>query len=707
MIHLVGKRLRVFNDSWIVSDAVLIEDDKVNISVVGIVPNAQPGKLYTVTAEWTLHNQYGWQIKVSDARLTMPTSLATTQVFLSRLDGIGAINGKRLVEKYGVNAITVIKEKKIDAFLEANIHKAYAIRAMADFVNQESIILACEKLHAAGFRGRQHEVLLEKHKGNLVQDVLLQPDCILIPKVKFCDANQLWTLCGLAHNDPRRIVAGMREILRGKLVAQNGHCWLDKETLTRKTFCLFASIGVTLEDVVASFGDPCVSKNIICEPNNRVWCASVHRDEVSVCRRIMAIIQTPLVVTQQLGALEDLLESADVQLNAEQKTAILEIPSNKVSLLTGSAGTGKSTVIRWLISAFAVLGLKCKLCAYTGTAARLVASKSGHPAHTVHRLLEKKGDLLPERGSWDPLNTDVVIVDEFSMMPLSLTAELLDAVRDSTYLVFVGDPNQLPAVEQGAVLRDLINSKRIKQFHLSTVYRQEEHTGHILQLATCILRKERFLWGEYADLVHHNITDSSQCIQKVLDIWREYNRDPNKVKFLTYSWKNACGVDKLNEAITEDTKSAGLLGAKRRVIFTDYYDRMSCIWRKNVVDKEGKLIIANGQDFVIGSITQRSLTLLTEDSGDVTKHIMDKPEYFDGDYFTPGYARTVHSTQGRGYPVVVFIVQPTDYNICRECVYTALTRAEKKLIIIGDLKALYDAPSKATERRTGLEERLQ
>lgn len=699
-ICLTGKRLRVFNDSWVVSDAQLLTDKQYDIFITGVIPDARPGKMYRVVGEWSLHKQYGWQLKVSSVRLAMPATCVEMQLFVGRLDGVGAINSKRMVDKHGISTIAAIKALGVEAFLQAGIQRAYAMRAMADFADQASFIDACEKLHKAGFRGRPHEVLLDKHRGNLVADVLANPGCILIPKVKFDNANQLWTLCGIAPDDPRRITCGLQEVLGGEHVAGRGHCWLDKATLVRNTFALFATTGIVSADILAAFDDPYVQKHIHCDPQGRVWCAKVAALEHTVCERLFAIAQTPVEERDMRANIVDMLNSADIELSVEQKAAIIGIPHNKVSLLTGSAGTGKSTVIKWLVSAFGLFGLKCKLCAYTGTAARLVGSKSGHQAHTVHRLLAKYGDDAPGKHEKCPLSADVVIIDEFSMMPLGLTVELLCALKNTTYVVIVGDPHQLPAIDQGAVLRDLINSECIPHHRLTTVYRQD---GHILQFANSILQGSRMpILPEYKDIEHYNCSDPILCMQKVLDIWRT-----SKAKFLTHSWKHACGVHKINEAITEDLRSMGELRGGRKVLLTDYYDGMQCVWRKNIMEDDS-LLIANGQDFLIERITQSEIIVRTDDNGDLKRYALTRSEYFDGDHFTPGYARTVHSAQGRGYPVVVFVVQPNDeYGICRECVYTAITRAEQKLIIIGDLEILYRAPSKASERRTGLQEKLR
>jgi exodeoxyribonuclease V alpha subunit len=707
----LGRIIFSGDNGFVIACASLLSPhDDPEVKVSGIVPLAEEGRTYSADAEWEYKQQYfEWQLKISCTICIEPTSAASIERFLGKLEGIGPKSKKLLVEKYGTDAIKIIGEQGVDAFKAAGVGQALAMRAHLDFIKkQQAWSLGAALLSAAEIPDNLHEDIINRHGKSLDTDIRNNPLCILtFSGISFTMADRLWSLCGVPKEDLRRIIAGIHETIK-RDAQKGGHCWIPKDEAVKKAALLLGLM--IIPDHLPS------AENMYLENCGRLCDVDLYNAEIEIGERLTVFMGRPskIALPNLDDIITDIIQESDMKPSEEQERALRGIPRSRVSILTGSAGTGKTSTVKWLIKIYQSLGINAiSVCAPTAAAARRAKTVLGGsiPASTVHKLIWSRSE---------PINSDVIIVDEASMLDVKLTADLLGVIRDSAYIVFVGDPYQLPSVAPGAVLRDLIASKRVPQFDLGrAVYRQGKDSG-ILQLAHAILdgKEIKLTVGGcscFPDVTHFMGTDPGVLAKCSLGIWDEYQKDYNRVKFITQQWGNKkkddtsetpmhskLGVHRINKEIIGVTKFAGCEYTSGGHVFRE---GMYCIWRENVYEKD--LWMVNGQPFVIESLNpmRKTMVISTYDPELVT-YVVDLTEYNCPDSFLPGYCSTIHSAQGNEYPAVAYIVQPSDY-LSRECVYTAITRAKERLIIVGNMRGLWSAQFETAKRRTGLVQRIQ
>jgi exodeoxyribonuclease V alpha subunit len=721
----LGRIIFAGDNGFVIACAALIAPhEDPDIKITGKLPQAEEGRTYSVVAEWEHKPQYHtWQLKVSSAMCIEPTTLPEIERFLGGLEGIGPKARKSLTEKYGLEAIKTIGAQGIQAFRAAGITPALAKKAHLDFTKKQQAWSTSNKiLSAAGIPESLHGDIIGRYGDSL--DVKMREDPLAIfgfSKITFSAADRLWACCGVPHDDSRRIIAGMRAVLECDS-QKGGHCWMPTEEAVKKAAELLKLENMKVppaEDVYVFDEDGCA------------WLTPLLDAEVCVSKRLAKLLSHPGNITKETlwdfenvvaGVINDgnreLSENyEDCKISAEQEAALRGIPGSRVSILTGSAGTGKTSTVKWLVEIYARLGIKSVfICAPTAAAARRASNvlRGAVPAMTVHRLL---GQRLYE-GGHPPVSADVIIVDESSMLDIKLTAHLLCAVKNSAHVVFVGDPFQLPSVGPGAVLRDLIDSEIVPHFNLGRNAKRQGSESGILRLAYAILDGHelplRTIDGRpcFSDVTHFLGTNHETITRCSLDIWGEHQRDWKKIKFITQQWGNKkkdepadskLGVNLINKELT---RTAGFSGPSYTAAGQSFYAGMYCIWRENVYG-EDNIYMVNGQPFIIEELNMESklMTISTDDTP-AAEYIIDLNKYKSPESFIPGYCSTIHSAQGNEYDNLAYIVQPSDY-LTRECIYTALTRAKKKLIIIGNIRPLWRAQFETNRRRTGLVQRIQ
>ncbi len=725
-------------DGAIIASATLCGVDHRSwpVKVLGRFPKSEMGATYSVEARWKYSPKYSeWNLMVDSACQAEPTTLAGITDFIGKLDGVGHRYRYVVMVKYGLEAIEAIDRDGVDALIAAGVPQANAEKAISAFIVRRAAWSGPSRvLDAAKITGRLYTAFMGAYGDALEAKVRADPlSVFLVPDVSFAIADRLWAACKVPEKDSRRIAAGANETLK-QFGRKRGHSWMSRDELCQETGVLLKLPGLAAHWKAAALEtDPSVCALITVDDGNRVWRKKIYLAEIDVCRRLADLLRVPAVGCRvSETALEAAVDAAcaDQLPTVEQRRALLGIPRARVAVLKGHAGTGKTTTVDWLVQVYRSLGISpgsIQLCAPTAAAAR----RAGSGASTVHHLLAISSR---EGGVGELEDIDVIVIDEASMMTIQLTARLLAALPATVHVVFVGDPYQLPAVGAGAVLRDLINSERIPTFDLGRNVKRQGVDSGILGLAWALLDGKRVdlpsdvtLAGR-RDVVHHAVKSAAAIRQRALAVWDEHDKRADNVRFITYRWGKKTAPDPSLESRTDRRpayQDAGVHRINQELVaaieFTgasfgtpgaDYifYEGMHCLWRKNV--RTPGLCITNGETFVVTrlDVEKARMTIAAStqsgDDGSAPSYTVDLKTYGSPTHFIPGYCSTIHSTQGNQYPTVVFIIQPGDY-ISRECAYTAITRAESRLIIIGDLSVLWQSKWESGQRRSCLTDRLQ
>ncbi len=680
-----------------------VEGEEEPVTAVGCLPGVSPGESLSLTGTWTHHPAYGAQFKAKTAERRMPSGAAAILEYLSSgaVKGVGAITARRLVEEFGEDTLDVLENHptKLLALPGFSIKRARDIshnfRAqlgmgrLLDFLRRYDlpVDLAMPLYRLYG------EEALEEVKGNPY--LLTRPEL----EVPFPAADALAVSLGVDATDPQRLEAALLFELRHN--AGNGHTFLTADKLLEATARLLslegpASLLGALEDLTRS--GQAARETVM--GLDCVYLAELHEAEVHVAARLEEMSRMEMEAPAELERTLADIQAAQGLTYAPQQVQAVELAArSQVMLLTGGPGTGKTTSLRGVLTLFERMGLETALAAPTGRAAKRLGELCGREAYTIHRLLEahfdgKTGKLVFSHDQSDPLKADAVIVDETSMVDISLMSDLLAGLRGEARLVLVGDPNQLPSVGPGALLADLLRSGILPSVSLETVFRQaarsaivrsahEIHHGVLPQL------KNR---GE-GDFFFLSRVKSDQAVDTIVELvgrrLPENMGIPSaQVQVLSPTRKGPTGTVELNRRLQEalnppdPQKPQRAYGSQvfrlgdRVMQVKNNYDAM---WTDRAKNESG-LGVFNGD---IGHVVD-----VSEDGAGLTVDFDGRQVFYPGDALNElelAYAVTVHKAQGSEYPAVVFAcVEAAPMLLTRSVLYTAVTRARSLFVAVGD-----------------------
>ncbi len=520
--------------------------------------------------------------------------------------------------------------------------------------------------------------------------------------IGFSKADAIARGIGFSTDDPRRVAAGIIHVLRR--AADDGHCFLHRDDLINTAGALLGVDRALVEDVLSE----AASVEKVISEDDRIYLTSLHSAETDVARMLAEIATAPAGQKVSLPMAESLFNEvqreSEIQFTGEQRQAIIGAISEKVMVITGGPGTGKTTIIRAILRCAKRLRWDVRLAAPTGRAAKKLEEKTSYRAQTIHRLLKFNPGLGKfEHSHQNPLDTDMLILDEVSMIDIDLMRYILSSLRPGARLLLVGDADQLPSVGPGAVLRDIIASRRIKTTKLSQIMRQDEH-GLIVRNAHRILHGKTPFWRNHPDddFFFLERQDSSATQTSVIDlvcrrIPRRYNLDPAQdIQVITPMHKGKCGVRELNALLSEKlnpqakrTTTMPFAVGDRVMQTTNNYD----------------IGVFNGD---IGVVIATD-----EDKREIVVRFPETDATYDSSFWgqlVQAYAITVHKSQGSEYPAVVMPLLTEHYiMLARNLLYTAITRAQTLIVIVGSRKALEIAVrnNKPMCRNTALAERIR
>ena len=677
------------------------------VTVVGNCGAIWTGENLKATGRWIRHKQHGLQLQADSIVCVPPTSPKGIQRYLASglIRGVGKVMAERLVARFGADTLRVIE--KDSGRLETEVEGIGPKRRQMikdSWVEQQAVRDIMIFLQSHGVGVAQAARIYRQYGGQAIAMVSEDPYrlCHDIWGIGFKTADSVAKSMGVPPDSVLRARAGIAYVLL--TLAEEGHCFCPAVELIQQSQAL---LDISAE-ILASALDHEVKVGTVVRDGDRIYLADLHAAEVRVAGKIRnlqdAAASFPQIVVDK--ALEWAQKRLGIAFAPLQAQALAMALREKISIITGGPGVGKTTIIRALVDIFGARKLSVSLAAPTGRAAKRMEEATRHEATTLHRLLK----YVPGTGQFEHnqnnlLKDDVYILDEVSMVDLPLMSHFLAALPARGCLVLVGDIDQLPSVGPGNVLRDLIESETIPCCRLETIFRQEEG-GWIVRNAHNINKGEFIEMAppnEKSDFFFIEADEPEQVTRRVIElvserIPRKFGFDPmNDIQVLTPMRRNELGADNLNALLQETLNPKGAevqrFGRKFRT-----GDRVMQI--RNNYDKE----VFNGD---IGRIVRVDpVDQQVEVTFDDRRATYD---FIEMDELVHAYACSIHKSQGSEYPAVIILLATQHYKLLqRNLLYTALTRGRKLVCLVGSKKAVHIAirNNEIRLRRTGLRERL-
>lgn len=684
---------------------------QITVTLNGIAPLI--GQLLEIEGEWVKHPKFGQQFKATTYKTVAPTEISGIEKFLASgaINGIGPAMAKKIVAEFGEKTLEIIAKSPNELLKVPGIGKKTAEKISTSYLEQSELTEIMVWLENHGISNTYAGKIFAKY-GSFAIDIMEKDIYRLFQDIEgigFLTADKLAFNLGIQRDDKRRIISGIDYALIQ--LCNNGHCCIPEMALVDKTAKILQVNNQIIFTILKERIDNGSLNTEVVGGETLIYPPYLYYAEKKVALRLLQLQQATEPLSEDNLSLFIKVWEKDnqIQLAQKQKEAIKACLHHGVLVLTGGPGTGKTTVIKGILSILKAQGLKIRLAAPTGRAAKRLSETTGQKALTIHRLLEANNlaqddnlQLGFSKDIDDQLDADVIILDEVSMVDIVLMHHFLNAVPDGCRIILVGDTDQLPAVGPGSVLKDIIRSQKIPAIRLDEIFRQAQ-TSMIIQNAH-IINAGRLpdLRKQYSDFVFYELNDDTSITQKILDLCTKdlphEGFDVLKdVQVLSPMHRFLCGVENLNLMLQEQ------LNPKKNQDELKYSSQIFRVGDKVMhIRNNYQKNVFNGDIGFIQDINNEKLTV------DYFDHIVtyEKNELNE---LTLAYASSVHKSQGSEYKVVIIPLSTSHYIMLqRNLLYTAITRAKQKVIIIGSKKALMTAiQSNRTQKRyTLLAERL-
>lgn len=684
---------------------------QITVTLNGIAPLI--GQLLEIEGEWVKHPKFGQQFKATTYKTVAPTEISGIEKFLASgaINGIGPAMAKKIIAEFGEKTLEIIAKSPNELLKVPGIGKKTAEKISTSYLEQSELTEIMVWLENHGISNTYAGKIFAKY-GSFAIDIMEKDIYRLFQDIEgigFLTADKLAFNLGIQREDKRRIISGIDYALMQ--LCNNGHCCIPEMALVDKTAKILQVNNQIIFTILKERIDNGSLNTEVVGGETLIYPPYLYYAEKKVAMRLLQLQQATEPLSEDNLSLFIKVWEKDnqIQLAQKQKEAIKACLHHGVLVLTGGPGTGKTTVIKGILSILKAQGLKIRLAAPTGRAAKRLSETTGQKALTIHRLLEANNlaqddnlQLGFSKDINDQLDADVIILDEVSMVDIVLMHHFLNAVPDGCRIILVGDTDQLPAVGPGSVLKDIIRSQKIPAIRLDEIFRQAQ-TSMIIQNAH-IINAGRLpdIRKQYSDFVFYELNDDTSITQKILDLCTKdlphEGFDVLKdVQVLSPMHRFLCGVENLNLMLQEQ------LNPKKNQDELKYSSQTFRVGDKVMhIRNNYQKNVFNGDIGFIQDINNEKLTV------DYFDHIVtyEKNELNE---LTLAYASSVHKSQGSEYKVVIIPLSTSHYIMLqRNLLYTAITRAKQKVIIIGSKKALMTAiQSNRTQKRyTLLAERL-
>ena len=683
-------------------------DDGDEIICVGTVPQIRRGDMLKLTGGMVIHPTYGLQFKVEFYERVVPTTAVAIEKYLSSgiVKGIGPKTAKKIVDKFGAATFYVIEEK-FDRLVEIKgITYDKALAVHNSFCSQRDIRKVMLYLQEFGVTPAFAMKVYKKYGYRTIDIIKENPYRMAedIAGIGFKTADRIAYSMGIPTDSPNRVKSGIKYILSESLL--DGNVFMPKDSLIRQAGEI---LSVDEEMVDNSLRELRIEHKVFNENidgTDAVYLMTMYYTEISAAKKLLELSffhddADLKKINDKIDAVEDL---SGICLAKQQRTAVIEAMREGVLVITGGPGTGKTTIIHTIIQIFKSSGMEVVLAAPTGRAAKRMTETTGIEAKTIHRMLgvayadDDNGRQKFDKNETEPIEADVIIIDEVSMVDMQLFNNLLKAIEPGTRLILVGDANQLPSVAAGNVLKDIIKSEKIKVVRLTEIFRQARESAIITNAHKINSGEEPVMNGKNTDFFFVNAQYAPEVPGKIVELITK--RLPkftgvdsfSDMQVLTPMRKGDIGAAGLNKTLQKALNPPS--DGKKE------YETSSCTFREGdkvmqiknnyniswkIENRLGKAIddgtgIYNGDMGIIKSINKQAetITVLFDDMRQAVY------EFTALDELELAYAVTIHKSQGSEYPVVIIPIHSgPPMLMSRNLLYTAVTRAKKFVIIVG------------------------
>ena len=702
------------------------------LTVVGPLLGAQIGESLRLAGRWSSHPRYGKQFQVDSYTTVLPATIQGIRRYLGSglIKGIGPMMAERMVAHFGTDILTIIEEQP-ERLIEVHGLGPKRTQRIADAWEEQKAIKEVMVFLAGVDVSTSLAVrIYKRYRDDSIAVVRSEPYRLAseVWGIGFRTADTIAQAVGIPHDSPQRIKAGLQYTL--SQAADNGHCYLPEPDVVREA--------AKILEVDRELIDPCLDELVTDEgvvreavPDSRtagtvaaVYLVPFHRAERSLAGGLMDLLRSreerlpAFAEVDWPTALGWLRTRTGQDLAAGQLDAVKLALTSKVAVLTGGPGCGKSFTVRSVVTLATAKNATVMLVAPTGRAAKRLAELTGHDACTVHRLLELQpgGDAKYDRDH--PLDADLVVVDEASMMDVILANKLIKAIPEGAHLLLVGDVDQLPSVGAGEVLRDLLAADTIPRVRLTQIFRQAQQSGIVVNAHRInhaqppqLTGYRDFYWFGCDPAEDSGLHPAEETAKLVVDIVAhripaKFGLDPVRdIQVLAPMHRGPAGAGNLNTLLQD-----ALIPERDGTPEKRYGGRVFRVGDKvtqlrNNYQK-GAAGIFNGTIAVVTSLSlqEQTLTVLTDEDEQVDY------DFAELDELAHAYAVTIHRSQGSEYPAVVIPLTTSSWMMLqRNLLYTGVTRAKQLIVLAGSRRALAQAVRTpgAGRRHTALTHRLQ
>jgi len=715
----------------------ILETEDEQITVVGYLPFISKGDTLRVTGKFVEHKDYGEQFKIETFEKLMPQTLAALETYLANgnIKGVGPATATKIIDKFGEETIHVLKFEPHKLAQIKGISKDKAIEISESFIENWEVWQIVGFLERFGIGAESAKKVYDLLGINAIAEIEANPYILIdISRgVDFKQIDQMAMKLGVERENQKRVKSGIKYALIK--ITYNGHCCTLKENLVQYVEQLLGINEAVVEEGIINLK---VNNEIVIEDRDGkewVYLYSFYKAENQIAQRIIKLDNSRNVkkvsnIEKELKIVE---ETTDILLSEKQKEAIRAINDKNVTIITGGPGTGKTTIIKSIIEIYKQKKYKIVLCAPTGRAAKRMTETTGEEASTLHRLLEigkvDEESLFKKDSEYQgaPIDADIIIVDEVSMVDMFVMSYLVDCIYQGTKLILVGDSDQLPSVGPGSVLNDLIASEKIATVHLDKIFRQAAKSkiivnAHRVNGGQSFISKEEIEEDSNQDFFFIRETNQEKVLEQVLSLcngrlkkFGDYDFFES-IQVLTPTKKGLLGTKEMNKALQQELNPSregepekNSMGAIFRIgdRVMQIKNNYDMYWEKRVDDSiETGNGVFNGETGTITNINEQEKTVRVKfDDDKVCWYQFNELEQIEH-----SYCITIHKAQGSEFDVVIMIVpQAAPMLLTRNLLYTGLTRAKKLLIVIGNDRVvdfmIKNVDSK--KRNTGLEFKLK
>lgn len=713
----------------------ILETEEDTITVVGYLPFINIGDCLKLIGKFVTHQEYGEQFKIDTFEKIMPETIEALESYLSSgvIKGVGPSTARKIVGTFGDETINIFKLEPYKLSQIKGITEEKAIEISQSFIESWELWQIVGFLEKFGVSISNAKKVYKELGLSAIEKIEKNPYVLIdiIKNIDFKKVDKMAMDLGIKNNDITRIKSAIKYSLIK--ITYNGHCCALKENLINFVKDLLL---VNVDDIINALIELNVKEEIIIENRDDaewVYLYPFHKAEINIAQKISILNAAENIkyIHNFTKELEEISKKSNIELSEKQIEAVKAINENNVTIITGGPGTGKTTIIKTIIQIYKLYKKKVILCAPTGRAAKRMTEATGEEARTLHRVLEIgkfEDDKFNIEYEIAPIDADVIVVDEMSMVDIFLMNYLLKAIFQGTKLILVGDVNQLPSVGPGSVLKDLINSEKIVTIKLNKIFRQAAKSKIVLN-AHRVNKGDRFIDKNSIkneselkdDFFYINEKSQDKMLYQVISLCKERLKNYGDYDFfkniqvLSPTKKGMLGTKELNKILqqnlnpweeTKKEKKSGELIFREGDRIMQIKNNYDIFWERSEPIYENGSGVFNGELGTICKIDEIEKAIKVKFDDDKVAWYL----YSELEQLEHAYVITIHKAQGSEFDVVIVVIPPSSpILLTRNLLYTSITRARKLLIVIGSdrvINFMIDN-SDNKKRNTGLESKLR